>query len=53
MQGMVLGYNFNQYEAFQSFSMAAEADPASAMAAWGVAWALGPGANRCGPLLGG
>jgi hypothetical protein len=46
-QGLMLGYNFNQFEAFQSFSMAAALDPASPMAPWGVAYALGPGANRC------
>ena len=50
-QGLMLGYNFNQYEAYQSFALAAELDPSSAMASWGVAWSLGPGANRCALLL--
>ncbi|CAL8468137.1 g7676 [Coccomyxa elongata] len=45
-QGMLLAWNFNQYEAFQSFSMARELDPSAAMASWGVAYSLGPGANR-------
>ena len=48
-QGLMLGYNFNQYEAYQAFSLAAGLDPASPMPPWGIAWALGPGANRCPP----
>ena len=46
LQGMLLAWNFNQYEAFQSFSMARELDPSAPMASWGVAYSLGPGANR-------
>lgn len=46
MQGLLLGWSFNQPEAFQAFSLAAEEDPTSAMAEWGRAYALGPGANR-------
>lgn len=46
-QGMLLAWNFNQYEGFQSFSMAGQLDPNASMASWGVAYSLGPGANRC------
>ena len=46
MQGLLLGWSFNQPEAFQAFALAAEEDPTSAMAEWGRAYALGPGANR-------
>lgn len=45
-QGMLLSWNFNQYEAFQSFTMAGQLDPNASMASWGVAYSLGPGANR-------
>ena len=46
---MLLSWNFNQYEAFQSFSMAAQLDPTASMAPWGIAYSLGPGANRYWP----
>ena len=45
-QGMLLAWSFNQFEAFQAFSLAAKEDPISAMAQWGIAYSLGPGANR-------
>ena len=45
-QGMLLTWSFNQFEAFQAFSLAAKEDPTSAMAQWGIAYSLGPGANR-------
>ena len=43
---MLLAWSFNQFEAFQAFSLAAKEDPTSAMAQWGIAYSLGPGANR-------
>ncbi len=43
---MLLAWSFNQFEAFQAFSLAAKEDPTSAMAQWGMAYSLGPGANR-------
>jgi tetratricopeptide (TPR) repeat protein len=42
-QGLTYHYAFNDDEAARSFVRAAELDPQSAMAAWGVALALGPG----------
>lgn len=45
-QGLLLESNFNQAEALRAFELAAEADPAAAMPHWGMAYALGPGANR-------
>ena len=48
---MLLAWGFNQFEAFQAFRLAAQEDPTSAMAEWGVAYALGPGANRCLPVV--
>ena len=47
MQGLLLEWNFNQAEALHAFELAAEADPLAAMPHWGIAYALGPGANRC------
>lgn len=47
LQGLLLEWNFNQPEALRAFELAAEADPSAAMPHWGVAYALGPGANRC------
>jgi tetratricopeptide (TPR) repeat protein len=44
-QGLALMYGFNRYEALRSFSKAAELDPSSAMAWWGVAMSLGPSIN--------
>ena len=46
MQGMLLASGFNQPESLAAFSLAAHEDPASGMAEWGIAYALGPGANR-------
>lgn len=46
LQGWLLESNFNQAEALHAFELAAEADPSAAMPHWGVAYALGPGANR-------
>ena len=48
-QGMLLAWSFNQFEAFQAFSLAAKEDPSCAMAQWGLAYSLGPGANRWFP----
>jgi tetratricopeptide (TPR) repeat protein len=42
-QGLTYYYAFNHDEAVRSFERAAELDPRSAMAAWGIALALGPG----------
>lgn len=39
-------WNFNQLEAKGAFEAALEVDPACARCWWGVAYALGPGANR-------
>ena len=47
LQGLLLEWNFNQAEALHAFELAAEADPSAAMPHWGIAYALGPGANRC------
>jgi len=44
-QGLTLVFAFNHEEAAQSFRRAAELDPKSAMAYWGVALALGPCIN--------
>lgn len=44
-QGLTLVYAFNHEEAARSFRRAAELDPRSAMAYWGVALALGPCIN--------
>ena len=47
LQGLVQAWNFNQHEAHAVFSLAAAEDPACSRCWWGVAYALGPGANRC------
>jgi tetratricopeptide (TPR) repeat protein len=47
-QGLALLYGFNRYEALRSFRKAAELDPQSAMARWGVAMAQGPYINMDG-----
>ncbi len=44
-QGLTLVFAFNHEEAARSFRRAAELDPRSAMAYWGVALALGPCIN--------
>jgi tetratricopeptide (TPR) repeat protein len=44
-QGLTLVFAFNHEEAARSFRRAAELDPESAMAYWGVALALGPCIN--------
>jgi tetratricopeptide (TPR) repeat protein len=44
-QGLVLVYAFNHEEAARSFRRAAELDPQSAMAYWGIALAAGPNYN--------
>lgn len=44
-QGLILTFGFNHDEAIDSFEAAARLDPACAMCAWGVAYALGPNIN--------
>jgi tetratricopeptide (TPR) repeat protein len=44
-QGLILVYGFNHDEAVRSFRRAAELDPQSAMAHWGIALAVGPNYN--------
>jgi tetratricopeptide (TPR) repeat protein len=44
-QGLTLVFGFNHEEAARSFRRAAELDPQSAMAFWGIALALGPCIN--------
>lgn len=39
-------WNFNQPEAKSAFELALEVDPACSRCWWGIAYALGPGANR-------
>ena len=50
IQGLLMEWNFNQAEARLAFELAAQADPTAAMPHWGIAYALGPGANRCSCL---
>ncbi|HOX26162.1 MAG TPA: tetratricopeptide repeat protein [Candidatus Krumholzibacteria bacterium] len=45
-QGLTLCYGFNHLEAIRSFEQAAKADPACAMAYWGIAYANGPHINN-------
>jgi tetratricopeptide (TPR) repeat protein len=45
-QGLTLVFGFNHEEAARSFRRAAELDPQSAMAFWGMALALGPCINN-------
>ena len=45
-QGLTLVFGFNHEEAERSFRRAAELDPKSAMAFWGIALALGPCINN-------
>lgn len=49
MQGLVEAWNFNQIEAQRAFAAAVEADPSCSRCWWGMAYALGPGANRWEP----
>lgn len=44
-QGLRLTYGFGHGEAVESFRAALAHDPACAMCAWGMAWALGPYIN--------
>ena len=39
-------WNFNQIEAQRAFDAALKVDPACSRCWWGIAYALGPGANR-------
>lgn len=45
-RGLVWSYAFNHEEAVTCFEKALESDPDCAMAAWGVAYALGPNYNK-------
>jgi len=45
-QGLMEAWNFNQPEARAAFEQAATADPNASMPHWGLAYSLGPGANR-------
>ncbi|KAK4180443.1 putative TPR domain protein [Triangularia setosa] len=45
-RGLVWCYGFNHEEAVKCFERAALADPDSAMAHWGIAYALGPNYNK-------
>ena len=47
-QGLNLLYGFNRYESLRSFRKAAELDPKSVMAQWGIAMAQGPYINMDG-----
>ena len=42
-------WDFNQPEARAAFRQAAAAEPNASMLHWGLAYALGPGANRRAP----
>jgi tetratricopeptide (TPR) repeat protein len=45
-RGLVWSYGFNHEEAVRCFERAAQADPACAMAHWGMAYAMGPNYNK-------
>ncbi len=45
-RGLVWAYGFNHEEAVACFEQAIEADPACALARWGLAYALGPNYNK-------
>ena len=45
-RGLAWAYGFNQEEALRCFRRAAAADPACAMAQWGIAYSAGPYYNR-------
>ena len=44
-RGLVWSYGFNHGEAIRCFERALDADPACAMAHWGIAYAVGPNYN--------
>ena len=44
-QGLALSYGFNHHAAIAAFQEAARLDPSSAMAHWGIAYAMGPNIN--------
>src|SRR5437016_5012873 len=44
-RGLVWSYGFNHEEAIRCFERALEADPACALAHWGIAYAVGPNYN--------
>jgi len=48
-QGVKLFYAFDHSDAARSFRAALEADPACAMCAWGLAYAMGPNVNNNNP----
>jgi hypothetical protein len=48
-QGVKLVYAFDHSDAARSFRAALEADPACAMCAWGLAYAMGPNVNNNNP----
>jgi tetratricopeptide (TPR) repeat protein len=48
-QGVKLFYAFDHSDAARSFRAALEADPACAMCAWGLAYAMGPNVNNSNP----
>lgn len=48
-QGVNLFYAFDHSDAERSFRAALEADPACAMCAWGLAYAMGPNVNNNNP----
>ena len=45
-RGLAWCYGFNHEEAVRCFQRAVEADPACAMAHWGIAYAIGPNYNK-------
>lgn len=45
-QGLMEEWNFNQLEAHAAFTAAAAEDSTCSRCWWGVAYSLGPGANR-------
>ncbi len=45
-RGLMWTYGYNHEEALRCFGKAAEADPACAMAQWGIAYAAGPNYNK-------
>ena len=44
-RGLAWSYGFNHGEAIRCFERALDADPACAMAHWGIAYAVGPNYN--------
>ena len=45
-RGLMWTYGYNHEEAISCFERALEADPACAMAHWGIAYAVGPNYNN-------